>query len=223
MRIRSKLIFKNVVMKRKVTMLRCLVALAILAPVLAFSQNEGKNSPDHSALVKKCDSLWYYGIDLSHVRVSDVKKISKSREYSTVYPAAWVAFVEKELPPMGYVKPALDKGGFFYIPGEVQNNTQKVSPDFIIGVSYSFPIDTVIKSVKSYNLSRKSGVGLVIVVENFNKNTETATSWITFFDIKTREILWAVQASGNCKHLGYTAHWGSGIVDGFEDFIRNVY
>ncbi len=191
--------------------------MLIFASVSAQKSNVVRT--DKADLVKNCDTLWYYGIDLSHVRVTDAPKIPKSAKYSQVYPAAWVGFVEKELPPYGYVQPALKKGTFYYVPDEVQHATQVVSPHFIIGTNYSFPADTVAKAVKSYKLGRTSGIGLVIIPENFNKNTESATSWVTFFDIKTREVLWTVKVSGACSHMGYTAHWGSGVVEGFRNFI----
>lgn len=195
----------------------CLISLNI------FAQKSAEKTPDKSALVKSCDTLWYYGIDLSHVRVTDGTKIARGLKYSQVYPPAWVGFVEKELSPYGYVQPALEKKVFYYVADEVQHSTQNVSPNFIIGVNYSFPADTVVKAVKSYKLSRTSGIGLVIIPENFNKNTESATSYVTFFDIKTREVLWMVKVSGACSHMGYTAHWGTGIVEGFKNFILSAY
>ena len=201
----------------------CGIALSLLVSLSGTAQKNEVKIPDKSALVKGCDTLWYYGLDLSHVRVTDGAKIPKGEKYSQVYPSAWVGFVEKELPPYGYVQPALKKGVFYYVPDEVQHHTQHVSPHFIIGVNYAFPADTVFKAVKSYKLTRTSGIGLVIIPENFNKNTESSTSWVTFFDIKSREVLWTVKVSGACSHMGYTAHWGSGIVEGFKNFISSVY
>ncbi|MEI7492245.1 MAG: hypothetical protein WCK92_12655 [Bacteroidota bacterium] len=210
-------------MKKVTSIFMILFVFAVLTPGLLFAQNTEKKNTNQSEKVKKCDSLWYYGIDLSHVRVTDGAKISRSIKYSSVYPSAWVAFVEKELPPYTTVQPELQKKVFYYVQDEVQNHTQKVSPNFIIGTNYSFPVDTLIKAVKSYKLSRSSGIGLVIIPENFNKNYESASSWITFFDIGTRELLWTVKVTGACQHMGYTAHWGSGIVEGFKSFINSSY
>jgi len=199
------------------------MTVALLLPVMAFSQKTDKPVPDQSDRVKKTDSVWYYGLDLSHLRITDGAKIPRSQKYALVYPPAWIGFVAKELPPYNYVQPALQKRTFYYVQDEVQNNTQKVNSNFIIGVNYSFPIDTVYKAVKSYTLSRTSGIGLVIIAENFNKNYESASIWVTFFDIKTRDVLWVVKVTGRCSGMGYTTHWGTGIVDGFKNFINSVY
>ncbi len=201
----------------------CLVALALLFPVRSFSQKGDAGTKNQSAKVKKCDTLYYYGVDLSHVRVTDGSKTDRSLNYSTVYPPAWIGYVEKELPPYKYVQPKLKNRVFYYVAEDVQKNTLKVVPSFIISEDYSFPADTVNKAVKSYSLSRHTGIGLVIIAENFNKNHESSSSWVTFFDIKTREVLWTVKVSGKCSHMGYTAHWGSGIVSGFKKFVSSVY
>lgn len=96
-------------------------------------------------------------------------------------------------------------------------------PDFIIGQTYSFPLDTIKNAVSKYGLNQKSGIGLVLIPEDFNKPEERSVTWIVFFDIRSRDILWATKVSGHCKHMGYTAHWGSGIVDGFKGFIHHYY
>jgi hypothetical protein len=198
-------------------------AVALSFSVTVFAQNSDLGTVDQRNRVKSCDTLWYYGLDLSHVRVTDGPKISRCETYRVAYPPAWIAFVEKELPPYNYVKPALKKGVFHYVSNEVQDHTQEVNKYFIIGTNYSFPSDTVVKAVRSYKLSQQNGIGLVIIAENFNKNKEASSSWVTFFDIRSREVLWSVRVSGRCKHMGYTAHWGSGVVDGFRNFISSVY
>lgn len=197
--------------------------LGLFISVSAYAQHAGNRLPDQADLVRKCDTLWYYGIDLSHLKVTDASKIDRGGQYCLVYPAAWVGYVEKELPPYTLVQPELKKETFYYVPDEIQQHTLQLSPGFIIAANYSFPLDTVYKAVKSYKLSRNSGLGLVIICENFNKNFESSSSWVTFFDIKTREVMWTVKVTGKCSHMGYTAHWGSGVVGGFHNFISSVY
>jgi len=80
-----------------------------------------------------------------------------------------------------------------------------------------------VQAVRSYPLTEKSGTGLVLIPENFSKPEEASTTWVVFFDLETREVLWAVRTTGKCGHLGYTAHWASGIIDGFKRFIRKEY
>jgi hypothetical protein len=208
-------------MKR--TVLSAVILLFILPLASQAQKGQAVKIDDKPNRVRSCDTLFYFGIDCSHVRVSDGDKIPRSAMYSTVYPAAWIAYVEKEMPPFEDVQPALDKRVMYYNQEEITPVSVKVTPSFIIGPTYYFPTDTLNEAVRKYTLAEKSGIGLVLFPENFNKQEEEAMTWVVFFDISNREILWATKVSGKCKHMGYTAHWGSGIVDGFRHFIRKEY
>lgn len=196
-------------------MLLCMIPVSMIG--------QGNQSTGIPQRVKNCDTLWYYGLDISHVRVTDVEKIPRSLNYSKVYPAAWVEYLEKELSPYDDVRYELKNYGFVYVPDEVQRKTRFVVPDFIIGKDYAFPADTVQKAVSSYQLTREKGMGLIVIAENFNKPDEVSTAWVTFFDIHTREIVWAVRVTGHAHHMGYTAHWGAGLEDGVRDFLKSYF
>ncbi len=74
------------------------------------AQNKGDLQASHKpGIINKIDTLYYYGADFSHVRVSDGPKTSRSLEYSKVYPSAWIAYLEKEMVNNGYVQRVLKK------------------------------------------------------------------------------------------------------------------
>jgi len=64
-------------------------------------------------------------------------------------------------------------------------------------------------------------LGLVLLPETFSKPMETATTWVIFFDIRTRHVLYKTKIYGKCSHMGYTAHWASGVVRGFKFFASH--
>lgn len=198
----------------------CLMLLCMIPVNMMGQGNQSTSIPQR---IKNCDTLVYYGLDISHVRVTDVDKIPRSLNYSKVYPAAWVQYLEKELSPYDDVRRELKNYGFVYVPDEVQRKTRFVVPDFIIDKDYAFPSDTVQKAISSYRLTRQTGTGFVIIAENFNKPNEVSTAWVTFFDIHTREIIWAVKVTGPARHMGYTTHWGSGLEDGVREFLNNYF
>jgi len=167
------------------------------------------------------DTLIYYGVDFSHVRVNDAPKISRSIEYSKVYPASWIAYVEKELPPDGIVRRSLRFPIYFYRQQEIFEKSIAVSPHLIIGYDNNIPLDTLGTMISNYNLQSKSGLGLVLIPETFSKPTEKATTWVVFFDIGSRRIIYKTKIYGKCSHMGYTAHWASGVVEGFKYFANH--
>jgi hypothetical protein len=169
----------------------------------------------------KYDAINYYGVDVSHVWVNDKEKISRSENYSQVYPSGWIAFIEEELPPYGYVKKSLGFDNFNYYQKEILDVAVKVSPNFIKGSDNDLSADTLQSMIKRYHLSSMSGLGLVLVPETFSKPEEASYTWVVFFDIQTRKILFKCLTNGKCSHMGYKAHWGSGVVTGFHRFVKH--
>lgn len=73
-------------------------------------------------------------------------------------------------------------------------------------------------------MREKQGIGMVVNVANFNKEREYSLIYVTFFDIATREILFAVEASGKAGGAGMTKHWAEGVSNAFREiFIDQVY
>lgn len=166
------------------------------------------------------DTLYYYGADFSRVRINDAPKISKNEVYREAYPPAWIAYVEKELTPDDYVKRMLGYKNFMYRQRDIFDRSVAVSPQFITGADNKIPADTLKAMVAKYDLTAKKGLGLVLIAELFSKPQETAYTWVVFFDIKSRAILSQTRVNGKCSHMGYTAHWASGVVMGFQDFAN---
>jgi hypothetical protein len=200
----------------------CFFPAALFVTVQA-QENQRTPTAEQKKAIFSVATIYYYGVDFSHVRINDAPKVIKNNAYSPVYPPAWIAYVEKEMPPMDYVKKALKKKNLVYKQDEIREVSINVSPEFIIAQPWSFPADTVQNAIRKYALSQQEGTGLVLIAECFSKPLEQATTWVVFFDLKSRDILWAVKTNGDCKHMGYTAHWASGVIDGFKDFIRTKY
>jgi hypothetical protein len=201
-----------------------LLILPLFIHLAARAQNDKEvQPPDKYDSIRNAEPLFFYGLDFSCLRISDGSKVAKSNEYGKVFPRAWITFVEKEILRNGYIERALRKRAVNYKQDEIISVSLRVVPDFIIARNYSFPIDTIKNAVKKYELREKSGIGFVFIPENFNKRQEKAMTWFVFFDIRTREVLWATEVGGKCGHAGYTAHWGTGIVEGFKYFVRKIY
>ncbi len=65
---------------------------------------------------------------------------------------------------------------------------------------------------------------MVINVVNFNKDREYSMQWITFFNIQTREILFAVLTTAEAGGGGMVGHWTTGVEKGVREiFIDEIY
>jgi len=198
-----------------------LISLALMSWGASYAQNDLSAALKQVSASGKFDTLIYYGVDFSRVRINDAPKISKNAVYSQAYPPSWIAYVEKEMPPDVYVRNMLQFRNFIYKQQDIFHASVAVSPKFITGYDNSIPPDTLTAMIAKYSLQAKSGLGLVLIPELFSKPQETAYTWVVFFDVKSRKILYKAKTTGKCAHMGYTAHWASGVVDGFENFANH--
>jgi len=60
---------------------------------------------------------------------------------------------------------------------------------------------------------KKEGVGLSFIVENFNKNTQMADVYVTFFDIASKKLLFTEKVSGKALGVGMRNYWAGAIKD----------
>lgn len=70
-------------------------------------------------------------------------------------------------------------------------------------------IDGMVKKYKAE--VKKEGVGLSFIIENFNKGTQEATMFITFFDIATKKVLICEKISGKAMGIGMRNYWAGAI------------
>jgi len=87
-----------------------------------------------------------------------------------------------------------------------------------------FTAETVQQMVKKYAYpAGASGVGLVFVMEDLMKPTETATFWATFVDLKTKKVLYTEKLSGKALGFGFRNHWAGAIYDALKDIKAKKY
>jgi hypothetical protein len=63
----------------------------------------------------------------------------------------------------------------------------------------------------SVNLS--SGIGLILIAESYNKETDEAAVWVTLFDISSKKLLITDRLTGKPKGAGMRNYWSNAIFD----------
>ena len=58
---------------------------------------------------------------------------------------------------------------------------------------------------------KKSGIGVAFIIENFNKGTQEATVYVTFFDIATKKVLVCEKMTGKAMGVGMRNYWAGAI------------
>ena len=67
---------------------------------------------------------------------------------------------------------------------------------------YSFGLDVVEEVIASYREKDHEGIGLLFVIESFNKPQERGYMWVTFFDISSGKVLLSEKMSGKARGFG---------------------
>ncbi|MGZ3931675.1 MAG: hypothetical protein ACXVP0_10050, partial [Bacteroidia bacterium] len=124
----------------------------------------------------------------------------------------WNGLMEKEQQNFD-IRKAFKKDNVIYDFKSVNDLNSKVEPDKIMvpnpGQIQKSDLDAMVKNYKLAD--KKDGVGLVFIVENFNKNAAEATIYVTFFDIATGKVLASQLCSGKAGGVGMRNYWAGAI------------
>lgn len=177
------------------------------------------------------DSVIWFGIDFTKARF-----MGGFAEGSELGPNSQAQLVEVEIPrwnllilkePLKYnVAEASHKKFLFnetYSIGKI-NATINLDSVYSIAKDYkiSDPDKTFNKMITLYDPERKkSGLGLVFVVEYFNDIKEQASVYAVFFDVAEKKVIAWKNLKGIAKGIGVRNHWGGSlkeIISQLKDF-----
>ena len=89
---------------------------------------------------------------------------------------------------------------------------------------FANPEELIAKTVGSYGTgARESGLGLVFIVECFDKSAEQASVYVTFFDIATKKVLLTERMTGRPVGFGLRNFWGGGIFEILKQIQKKEY
>ncbi len=127
---------------------------------------------------------------------------------------AWNNLVIAE-PQNFNLKRSFRKRHVYYDLASVSQLNKTIDPEELLNYKETkIGIGTIRGMVKKYsNYEKVDGIGLVFVIENFNKNTKTAGLYVTFFDLATKKVLISEFMSGNPVGFGLRNYWAGAIKD----------
>ncbi len=124
----------------------------------------------------------------------------------------WNALIAKE--PQNFdFKKAFKKDNVYIDIASMNELNSKMDADKIMvfnpGKIDPNEIEGMVKKYKAGD--KKEGVGLAFIVENFDKGTETATVYVTFFDIASQKVLLTHPMIGRTMGVGMRNYWAGAI------------
>lgn len=173
-----------------------LIILFISLHISAFSQGEQQ--------VAQADEITYVGLDFTQAVV--IGESVTGEELVNKFFRAWNNVVYSEESKYDFAKTFKKKNVKRDISYISKINDQRDPEDVVAYENQTITEDELVQHINSYEIEG-SGVGLVFVVENFNKLEEEGTMWVTFFDMDTKKVLMAKHMSGDAGGFGMKNFW----------------
>lgn len=99
--------------------------------------------------------------------------------------------------------------------GIVEKSNSAIDVDNLITYNdYKFDNSntTIQEIISGYSRGEKAdGIGLVFIIESFNKPAERASLYVTFFDIATKKVLFTEKMIGKPGGFGLRNYWAGSI------------
>lgn len=169
------------------------------------------------------EDIVFYGYDFTYLKLSNARKMGQSINLIQKYFNEWNTHFNKEV---GFVNLKKWMGKHSMLMGNqvFQNYYKRDFNNFVDLGNYCISFEDLQKVVKSYVINETQGIGMVINLVNFNKDREFSMAWVTFFDIKTRQIMFAVLTTGEAGGGGMVGHWGNGVEKAVHEiFVDQIF
>lgn len=162
-------------------------------------------------LDENCDVIWF-GLDFSKARMIGDEGFNDPVAIKDDYFEKWNRLMISEGDKYDWGK-ALQVSDlkYDYEVVDLVNDQVKVK-SLVINKSYSIPEDELENAVNAYKLTDyKDGIGVVVVVESFDKIKEQGFGYLIIFDISSKKILYKHKLIGDAGSIGFRNHWARAI------------
>ncbi|MBI1287801.1 MAG: hypothetical protein GC178_09500 [Flavobacteriales bacterium] len=184
-----------------------IVFLALIAsPLISFGQRTMKDFMNEN-----CDVVWF-GLDFTKARMIGEEGFHDPVAIKEDYFRKWNHLMISEGDKYEWGKALLIADlKYDYGVVDVVNDQVKVK-SLVINKSYSISEDDIKSAVKAYTIEDyKDGIGIVILVESFDKIKEQGFGYLTFFDIGTKQVLYTHKLIGDASGFGFRNYWAGAI------------
>lgn len=162
-------------------------------------------------LDEKCDVIWF-GLDFSRARMIGEEGFDDPVAIKEEYFQKWNNLMISEGDKYDWGK-ALQVSDlkYDYEVVDLLNDQVKVK-SLVINKSYSIAEEDLLAAPTAYKLTDyKDGIGVVVVVESFDKIKEQGFGHLIIFDIASKKVLYKHKLIGEAGSVGFRNHWARAI------------
>jgi hypothetical protein len=186
-------------MKKLFVLMTCVILTGTV-----FGQNVKENNLP--------DALVWFGLDYSHTKLigtsvdfSDIESIRSK------YFRSWNDLIISENRKFN-IKKAYNVSTLEYeIDGTVERSMQNDPENMLTLKKQTLSEDVVKEIINDCSTESDIETGVIYIVESLNKIDRKATVLVTFFNIKTKEIVLLKRVTGTPKGYGFRNYWINAI------------
>lgn len=172
----------------------CLLSFVLSFDVVAQGEQQ----------VAQATEITWLGLDCTKLRM--IGEAVTGEDLVNRYFTAWNTVVVNENTKYDFSK-AFKKPVVHKNIAAISEMNASVNPASVIAYeNNTISEDELVKHVASYDL-KGSGIGLVFVLESFNKLEERGSMWVTFIDMQSGRILMAKHMEARPGGFGIRNYW----------------
>ncbi len=179
----------------------------LLFSVIFLSFTHVGNAQYTTADISKIDKITWYGLDFSNVKLIGSIGFTNPESIQSHYFDTWNGLILSEPDKYNLTKYFHKDLVEHYLSVVTVRNTLPIPEELVIETEYSFGTEKVKQIIAEYDSGEREGIGLVFIIEKLNKYKEEANIWVTFFDIKTKEVLLTEYLEGKAGGFGFRNYW----------------
>jgi len=180
----------------------------LLGLMLSSSNSLGQKIPE----LANANKIFWYGLDFSVAKMIGSSGFRKpdviANEY--VHPK-WNNLIFSQSSKFNINRMCGNKGIISYRDVVIERNENVTSYNLIIDSDYSISNGTLINLIQEYPTAHENSVGLVFVVESFNKTKNRAFVWVVYFNRKTGVIINMNRYIGRPSGTTVLNYWANSI------------
>jgi len=164
--------------------------------------------------------LVWFGLDFSQTKLIGAQGFNDPHKIVNYYFTNWNELVNTEEEKYD-IRKVMHRRDMEYVLQPVRQKNENVdSGQLCQGHLNKVTEENVRTAINNFDLKgQDAGVGMCLVVENFDKPAEKGNYWIVFFDISTKNVILMERCSGPASGFGFRNYWArsfKGVLDKIE-------
>ncbi len=161
-------------------------------------------------------TMTFYGLDFSLTKCIDSDEFPPAEEVIHEYFPLWNSIFMTDDYRVDIARPFKMKE-VIYDTSLYAINAQIDASKLIINNAYQLERSAIKRHIQNIADYNTSGLGLVYIVEALNADAKYVSIWLTFFDMKTGEVLLTEPVRAKGKGRRFRDYWTNALLDIYDE------